>query len=76
VAGADNPSSLIAIFVQGHLAIKAGRAVYVTLCAIMEIVLCSYKICTEEIPAIYNGTETFAEPISYVIKSAGPIPLQ
>jgi hypothetical protein len=30
IMGADNPYSLITIFGRGHLAIKAGGAVYVT----------------------------------------------
>jgi hypothetical protein len=33
IAGADNPYSLITIFGRGHLAIKAGGAVYVTRCS-------------------------------------------
>jgi hypothetical protein len=38
VAGADNPYSLIAIFGRGYLAIKTGRAVYVTRCAPVAVV--------------------------------------
>jgi hypothetical protein len=34
----DNPYSLIALFGRGHLVIKAGRAVYVTRCAPVEVV--------------------------------------
>jgi hypothetical protein len=71
VAGADNPNSLITIFRRGHLAIKAGGAVYVTRCAPVEVVPQSHKNCTEEIPALMNGTEIFVDPISYVITSAG-----
>jgi hypothetical protein len=37
IAGADNPYSLITIFGRGHLAIKAGGAVYVTRCAPVEV---------------------------------------
>jgi hypothetical protein len=48
VVGADNPHSLIAIFRRGHLAIKAGGAVYLTRCAPMEVVPRSNKNCTEE----------------------------
>ncbi len=33
IAGADNPYSLITIFGRGHLAIKAGGAVYMTRCS-------------------------------------------
>jgi hypothetical protein len=38
VTGADNPYSLITIFGRGHLAIKAGGAVYVTRCAPVEVI--------------------------------------
>ncbi len=71
IAGADNPYSLITIFGRGHLAIKAGGAVYVTRCAPVEVLPRSHKNCTEEIPVTVNGTEAFVDPISYVIKSAG-----
>ncbi len=37
IAGADNPYSFITIFGRGHLAIKAGGAVYVTGCAAVEV---------------------------------------
>jgi hypothetical protein len=71
VAGADNPYSLIAVFGRGHLAIKAGGAVYVTRCAPVEVVPREHANCTEEVPVLFNGTQMFVDPISYVIKSAG-----
>jgi hypothetical protein len=71
IAGADNPYSLITIFGRGHLAIKAGGAVYVTRCSPVEVIPRSHKNCTEEIPVTVNGTDAFVDPISYVIKSAG-----
>jgi hypothetical protein len=71
IAGADNPYSLITIFRRGHLAIKAGGAVYVTRCSPVEVVPRSHRNCTEEIPVTINGTDAFVDPISYVIKSAG-----
>ncbi len=67
----NNPYSLITIFGRGHLAIKAGGAVYVTRSAPAEVVPRSHKNCTEEIPVMLNGTEAFVDPISYAIKSAG-----
>jgi hypothetical protein len=70
IAGADNQYSLITILGRGHLAIKAGGAVYVTRCAMVEVLPRSHKNCTEEIPVTINGTEAFMDPISYVIKSA------
>jgi hypothetical protein len=66
IAGADNPYSLIAIFGRGHLAIKAGEAVYVTRCSPVEVVPCSHGNCTEEIPLTVNGTDAFVDPISYI----------
>jgi hypothetical protein len=71
IAGADNPYSLITIFGRGHLAIKAGGAVYVTRCSLVEVVPRSHGNCTEEIPVTVNGTDAFVDTISYVIKSAG-----
>jgi hypothetical protein len=71
IAGADNPYSLITIFGRGHLAIKAGGAVYVTRCSPVEVLPRLHKNCTEEIPVTVNGTDAFVDPISYVIKSAG-----
>jgi hypothetical protein len=71
IAGADNPYSLITIFGRGHLAIKAGGAVYVTRCLPAEVVPRSHRNCMEEIPVMVNGTDAFVDPISYVIKSAG-----
>jgi hypothetical protein len=62
--------SLITIFGRGHLAIKAGGAVYITSCAPVEVLPRSRKNCTEEIPVTINGMEAFVDPISYVIKSA------
>jgi hypothetical protein len=71
IAGADNPYSLITIFGRGHLAIKAGGAVYVTRCSPVEVVPRSHRNCTEEIPVTVNGMDAFVDPISYVIKSTG-----
>jgi hypothetical protein len=71
IAGADNPYSLISIFGRGHLAIKAGGAVYETKCSPVEVVPRTHTNCTEEIPVAINGTDAFVDPISYVIKSAG-----
>jgi hypothetical protein len=71
IAGTDNPYSLISTFGRGHLAIKAGGAVYVTKCSLVEVVPRTHPNCTEEIPVTCNGTEAFVDPISYVLKSAG-----
>jgi hypothetical protein len=65
VAGADNPHSLVVILGRGHLAIKAGGAGYAIMCAPVEVVPRLHRNCTEEIPALLNGTEIFVDPISY-----------
>jgi hypothetical protein len=62
--------SLIAICRWGDLVIKAGGAVYVIWCAPMQVVPRSHRNCTEEIPVLFNITELFVDPISYVITSA------
>jgi hypothetical protein len=72
IAGADHPYSLITIFGRGHLAIKAGGAVYVTRCAPIEVLPRSHKNCTEEIPVTVNGTDAFVDPVSYVINVPDP----
>jgi hypothetical protein len=54
IAGADNPYSLITIFGCGHLAMKAGGAVYVMRCAPVEVLPRSHKNCTEEILVMLN----------------------
>ncbi len=59
IAGMDNPYSLIKIFGRGHLAIKA---VYITRCALVEVIPRSHKNCTEEKPALSNGTEVLSIP--------------
>jgi hypothetical protein len=45
--------------------------VYVTRCSPVEVLLWSRRNCTEEIPVTVNGTDSFIDLISYVIKSAG-----
>jgi hypothetical protein len=68
VAGATNPYSLIAIFGREHLAIKAGSTLHHRV-RTHEGDPRSRSNCTEEIPAMLNGTELFVDPISYVITS-------
>ncbi len=64
IAGAGNPYSLITIFGRGHLAIKAGGAVYVTRCFPVEVLPRSHRNCTEEILVTVNRTDAFVDPIS------------
>jgi hypothetical protein len=66
ITGADNPYSLITIFGRGHLATKAGGAVYIMRCAVVEVLPLSHNYCTEEIPVTLNSTEAFVDPISEI----------
>ncbi len=72
IAGADNPHSLISIFGRGHLAIKAGGAVYVTKCSPVEVVPRTHTNCTEEIPVAINGTEASWTPSAMSSRVQGP----
>ncbi len=72
IAGADNPYSLITVFGRGHLAIKAGGAVYMTRCSPVEVVPRSHENCTKEILVTVNGTDAFVDPISYCTSSRVP----
>jgi hypothetical protein len=77
VAGADNPYSLITIFGRGHLAIKAGGAVYVTRCSPVEVIPRSHRNCTEEIPVTVNvhGPDQLRDHerrIAHTLQRCGP----
>jgi hypothetical protein len=70
VAEADNPYRLIVIFGRGHLAIKAGTAVYVTKGAPVEVVPRSHRNCTEEIPALHiSSVINVCKKLNFVPKS-------
>jgi hypothetical protein len=71
IAGADNPNSLITVFGRGHLAIKAGGAVYVTRCLTGGggSVLSRELHGGDSRDGQWDGR--LCRPISYVIKSAG-----
>jgi hypothetical protein len=71
IARCDNPYSLLQVFGRGHLASKAGATVYVTRCCPVSVTPRAVVNCTAEIPASYNNTDVFVDPISYVIKSYG-----
>jgi hypothetical protein len=71
IAGCDNPYSLIQVFGRGHLASKAGATVYVTHCRPVSVTPRAVVNRTAEIPASYNGSDVYIDPISYVIKSYG-----
>ncbi len=70
IAGAENPYSLMQVFGRGHLVTRNGATVYVTRCQAAEVLPRTHTNCTNEIPAILNGTNVFVDPISFVIKAA------
>jgi hypothetical protein len=70
IAGAENPYSLMEVFGRGHLVAKNGATVYVTRCQPVEVTPRTHTNCTNEIPAEYNNTDVFIDPISFVIKAA------
>jgi hypothetical protein len=70
IAGAENPYSLIQVFGRGHQVTRNGGMVYVTRCQAAEVLPRTHTNCTNEIPAILNGTNVFVDPISFVIKAA------
>ncbi len=49
---------------------RNGATVYVTRCQAAEVLPRTHTNCTNEIPAILNGTNVFVDPISFVIKAA------
>ena len=58
------------VFGRGHLVTRNGASVYVTRCQPAEVLPRTHTNCTNEIPAILNGTNVFVDPISFVIKAA------
>jgi hypothetical protein len=70
IAGAENPYSLMQVFGRGHQVTRNGVMVYVTRCQAAEVLPRTHTNCTNEIPAILNGTNVFVDPISFVIKAA------
>jgi hypothetical protein len=73
IAGAENPYSLMQVFGRGHQVTRNGATVYVTRCQAAEVLPRTHTNCTNEIPAILNGTNVFVDPISFVIKAAAPV---
>jgi hypothetical protein len=58
------------LFGRGHQVTRNGATVYVTRCQAAEVLPRTHTKCTNEIPAILNGTNVFVDPISFVIKAA------
>jgi hypothetical protein len=71
VADADNPYSLIPILGRGYLAIKTGRAVYVTRCAPVAVVR-----KTNFHVSVRNGSRIALKRKFFFAKPAHPNPRQ
>jgi hypothetical protein len=70
IAGAENPYSLMQVFGRGHQVTRNRAKVYVTRCQATEVLPRTHTKCTNEIPAILNGTNMFVDPLSFVMKAA------
>jgi hypothetical protein len=68
ITGMENPYSLMQVFGRGHQVTCKGATVYVTRCQATDVLPRIHTNCTYEIPAILNGTNVFADSISFVIK--------
>ena len=73
VAGTDNPYSLTNVLSRGILLTRAGSVVYATTCFPVQVNPRGINSgnCSHEIPAVYNETEVFVDPINWVIKPIG-----
>ena len=69
ITGVENPYSLMQVFGRGHQVNRNRATVYVTRCQATDVLPRTHTNCTNEIPAILNGTNVFADPISFVIKA-------
>ncbi len=65
----ENPYSLMQVFGRGHQVTRNGATVYVTRCQATEVLPRTHANCTNEIPAILNGTNMSVDLISFVIKA-------
>ena len=73
IAGSDNPYSLTNVLGRGFMLTRAGSVVYATHCNPVQVVprLLMPGNCSHEIPASFNGTDVFVDPINWVIRPLG-----
>ncbi len=69
ITGVENLYSLMQVFGRGHQVTCNGATVLVTRCQATDVLPRTHTNCTCEIPAILNGTNVFADPISFVINA-------
>ncbi len=58
---------------RGQQVTRNEAIAYVTRCQPEEVTLRTHTNCTVEIPAYYNSTYVFVDPISFVIKPASEV---
>jgi hypothetical protein len=66
ISGTENTYSLMQVFGRGHQVTRNEATAYVTRCQQAEVTPRSHTNCTVEIPAEYNSTYVFVDPISFV----------
>ena len=64
----DPNSTLVQEGDSGYSISHAGGAVIIEECPVIKVKLTTYSNCTQEIPAIYNGTQIFVDPMTHVVK--------
>jgi hypothetical protein len=60
------------VFRRVHVVKQNSATVYVTRCQPVEVIPWIHTNSTNRIPAEYNNTDVFIDPISFVIKPAAP----
>jgi hypothetical protein len=68
-AGSNNPYAFVEVFGRGHLSTRAGAALYITRCNPVSVQPHAVVNCTRKVPVIFNGTEMYVDPISYVLRT-------
>lgn len=74
IAG-GNPLALLdhEEFGVGHEIYVQGRVAYVTKCVEVEVTKGHSDNCTQEIPVVYNGTQKFLHPLTFILHDFGSI---
>jgi hypothetical protein len=68
-AGSENPYAYVEVFGCGHMSTRTGAAVYIMRCNPMSVQPRAVLNCTSEVPVLFNGTDMFVDPISYVLRT-------
>ena len=70
ILGTNNPFSLTNVLGRVVMLTRVGSVVYATHCNPVQVIPRSLAPgnCSHEIPASYNGTDIFVDPINWVIR--------